>query len=417
MARMASKDGGSFDAAPPPLGGLGNFKGVMLCNRPADDSSSGYNNEGPTAFKSMISTSHREKLGLTPCRNFEPTVKTRGPSAALRRHVRWLRELEGQMKSEREQVEEEDRQDEARERKKKEVNHGHREGVREMYRERQDVMEAEEAGKLAVRRAQRATEKAEKEARKAAATGKDSSQDLAPSKKTEKPSKPLWAMTEQEKDDFEEDEADELINFAENLDFDKFVGDLEFRQRLEAMKDRTNKLKKEQDAFKDSLVAEFNAMAEEEERSTSAGGSPRSKLEEGIDGQSLFGDLRSEYSACSGRSRGQGKARGEGEWDSSTQCDEDGRKIDHDVKQAAEAMMEMNPQLKAIHSKGSVQRIIERARERVAQEPPAANLMELMRREGPAPIPVITASADTQNKLHRPTDASMLPYLYRSPAV
>merc|ERR1719235_2152567 len=79
-------------------------------------------------------------------------------------------------------------------------------------------------------------------------------------------------MTQQEKDDFEEGEADELINFAENLDYDKFMNDLEFRKGLASLQDRAGKLKKESDAFKDALIADFNALQEDdEERSTSAG--------------------------------------------------------------------------------------------------------------------------------------------------
>merc|ERR1711972_941606 len=70
----------------------------------------------------------------------------------------------------------------------------------------------------------------------------------APRKKVEKP---LWAMTENEKDSFEDDVGNDLINFAEGLDYDKFIGDLEFREGLAALRDRAGKLQKEQDAFKD----------------------------------------------------------------------------------------------------------------------------------------------------------------------
>merc|ERR1711937_471736 len=82
--------------------------------------------------------------------------------------------------------------------------------------------------------------------------------------------KPLWAMTEQEKESFQEKEADDLLSFADNLDFDQYIGDLEFRQNLEVLKDRAGKLSKEQDAFKDAIVNEFN-----EEEETTAAGYPR----------------------------------------------------------------------------------------------------------------------------------------------
>merc|ERR1712217_871475 len=95
-----------------------------------------------------------------------------------------------------------------------------------------------------------------------------------PSAPKQQASKPLWAMTEEEKDLFQDNEADDLINFAENLDYDKYVGDLEFRQGMEAMRDRMGKLQNESDAFKAALVKEFNAKLEGEDESTNAG-SPR----------------------------------------------------------------------------------------------------------------------------------------------
>merc|ERR550514_2321410 len=52
------------------------------------------------------------------------------------------------------------------------------------------------------------------------------------SKKKQGDKKPLWAMTVEEKDATEEAEADDLIDFVEHLDFDSYIGDLEFRQRL-----------------------------------------------------------------------------------------------------------------------------------------------------------------------------------------
>jgi hypothetical protein len=352
-----------------------------------------------------------EQLGLTPCKTFEHQVKKRGPSAALRRHVRWLKELQAQMQEERNEVDAEETANQDREKRMKDVFADHREGVREMYRMRQEEMDAEEAARDAEKRAKREAEKAAKAAKKAAKEGAVAAVTVP------KKAKPLWAMTEMEKEHFEEDEADDLINFAENLDYEKMMGDMEFREQMGALKDRSNKLQKEQDAFKDALVADFNAMADEE-RSTSAGGSPRSgyaRLEDGIDGQGLLGDLQSEYSVCSSRRYREKEAKAL-DWDSSTQCDEHGQ-VDPEVRNAVEAVLESNTAMRGIHSKGSVQKIIEKAKERIASEPAAKDIYELMRREGAAPVPVITASADTQNKLYKPVDPSMLPYLYRSPAV
>eukprot|EP00931_Biecheleriopsis_adriatica_P003996 TRINITY_DN105737_c0_g1_i1.p1 TRINITY_DN105737_c0_g1~~TRINITY_DN105737_c0_g1_i1.p1 ORF type:complete len:444 (+),score=114.25 TRINITY_DN105737_c0_g1_i1:69-1334(+) len=420
-------EGGSFDAAPPPTG-LGNFKGVMLCNRPSEDTSKAGGAAGDEPFRSMIAATYSDKPGLTPCRNFEPTVKTRGPSAALRRHVRWLRELQDQMREERDQVDAEEQEAEERRVKMQATFDKHREAVRAMM-EADDQRQREEAA------IKKAAKQALREAEKAAKTGGTPPGATAPAteivnaaaaepkkQKKQKASKPLWAMTEQEREHFEEEEADDLINFAENLDFDKYVGDLEFREALDALRDRTGKLKKEQDAFKDDLLANFNACMEgagddeDYEASTAAGSS---KWEDGVDGQSLLGDLRSEYSvASSKRSRREERAAKEGiqEWDGSTVTGDDGPKVDRDVKDMAEVVLESNPRMRGIHSEKSVQNIITKARERISENP-VDDLVDYMRRDGPCPVPVITASSDTQNRLHKPVDPSMLPYLYRSPAI
>eukprot|EP00927_Polykrikos_kofoidii_P029535 TRINITY_DN25539_c0_g1_i1.p1 TRINITY_DN25539_c0_g1~~TRINITY_DN25539_c0_g1_i1.p1 ORF type:complete len:438 (-),score=99.36 TRINITY_DN25539_c0_g1_i1:280-1482(-) len=397
-----AKDGVAFHAAPPPVGGLGNFKGVMLCNRPSDDPSQGRGEGANQPFRSMIASTHGEQLGLTPCRNYEPSVKTRGPSAALRRHVKWLKELQGQMQEERDQVEAEEQDTAARERRMKEVFHKHREGVRQMMEERN----AAEAAEL----------QAQREARKAQREGS-----MYNTSKKKGPQKPQWAMTDKERDDVEEGEADELINFAESLDYDKFIHDVEFRDGVAAMKDRAGKLKKEQEAFKDALIRDYSAQLEDEEGSTSAGGSPRSSkhLEDGLEGHSVLGDLRSEYSVGSRRSRGADRYDAEGRvnWDSSTNAGDDRPQVDNDMKDAADAILESNTMMRQIHSKDSVLKMLEKQRERAKQDAMAGDLTEMMRREGPAPVPVITTSSDTQNRLHKPTDPSLLPYLYRSPAI
>merc|ERR1712048_1212929 len=99
----------------------------------------------------------------------------------------------------------------------------------------------------------------------------------------------------------------------------------------EAIRDRTGKLQKEQEAFRDALVRDFNAKAEEdEEESTEAGSLRDLKLDDALDGISYFGEEKSEYSAgsssssssssCGKRSRGEERYNADGrqDWDSST---------------------------------------------------------------------------------------------------
>ncbi|CAK0856222.1 unnamed protein product [Prorocentrum cordatum] len=381
-------DGGGAAEAAPPVSGLGNFKGVMLCNRPSDSANkpAASGADGTMPFKTTCSHTEREQLGLAPCRNFEPAVKKRGPSAALRRHVEWLKELQSEMREEREQFEIEDKDKEVRKQKMKAGIEKHRSAVKEMLAARSKLMDEE----------QRAVDKLKREQRES----------------TKKPAvKPLWAMTETEKDEFEEEAADDLINFAEGLDFEKFVGDLEFRQGLEALKDRTGKLKKEQEAFKESLVRDFN-VAHEEEQSTEPG-SPRN-LEDGIDGSSIAGS--DAVSATSSRRRARAAARanldGKAEWDNSTNAG-DGPVVDERVRDEATMVLESNSQMRAVHSQASVQKMIQKVR---AQQP--LSLREQMEQDdGQVAAPMVVASEDTLARQQKQVNPSQLPYLYRSPAV
>jgi hypothetical protein len=279
--------------------------------------------------------------------------------------------------------------------------------------QREDA-QIERAAKLAMRGAETAPPGSTAPAH---AIAHDSHAPAVPAKKggSSKAAKPLWAMTEKEREDFEEEEGDDLINFAEGLDYDKFVGDMEFRSALHALKDRTGKLKKEQDAFKDDLLANFNTGEDDDEyeESTVAGSS---KLEDGLDGQSLLG---SEYSVSSSRKARERRERHEqrdGDWDNSTNAGDDKfAKVDSDVQEIAEIVMEHAPHMNKIHSKQSVTRLIEKARGKAGSMPD--DLVDLMRQEGGCVVPVITTSSDTQNRMNKPFDPSQLPYLYRSPAV
>jgi len=384
-------DGARFDAGPPPLGGLGNFKGVMLCNRPSDEPSRAFagGGAGEAPFRSMVSASHGEQIGLTPCKNFEPSVKTRGPSAALRRHVKWLRDLQDQMRMEREQAEAENGADAERRQRLKAAFDKQREGARQMMRERDNCASTAYAGAPA-----REESAALRSARRAA-------------------TKPLWAMTETEKDDHEEEEADELLNFADNLDYDKIVGDLEHRQGLEAVRDRTGRLQKEQDAFKTALVKDFAQEDEDEARSTFEDSPEQLRPEHGVDGIGLLGDAQSEPGGGSNR-KFRRDDDGFAGWDASTSCGDERGEAGREARTAVDMVLEAAPQLKAIHSRESMQRIIEKTREKCRDAP---RLVEAMHREGAVAVPVIVASEDTQHRLHKPVEPSLLPYLYRSPAI
>jgi hypothetical protein len=67
------------------------------------------------------------------------------------------------------------------------------------------------------------------------------------SKKSQKSkkSRPAWALTEKQQEEAKEEEIDELLEFAYDLDYDKYMEDFEIRQVFSIIKDRVNEIKKD----------------------------------------------------------------------------------------------------------------------------------------------------------------------------
>lgn len=83
------------------------------------------------------------------------------------------------------------------------------------------------------------------------------------SKKSKKSQKPAWATTEKQQEEDKEKEIDELLEFAYELDYDKFMEDQEIRLAFEVIKDRVEEIKKDHD-WKEQLAAEWNEETEKE---------------------------------------------------------------------------------------------------------------------------------------------------------
>jgi len=284
----------------------------------------------------MIHPQEREQIGLQPCKQVEPraaAVKTRGPSAALRRHTQWIKELQVQVADETNRVaDDEDQQERKKQR------------MQALFKQQRDAI---------------------KDLKKAGLNNLDVVKQLEShlkltggvkgAKSRKGGNKPLWAMTEEEQAGAEDEEAALLIDFAENLDFDKYVDDAEFKSCLQAVNNRAKRLQKEQDKFKDDLIRDFNEQnGDEADEYVSAysGGSPRgSQLEAGSQMGSQMGDLP-------GRT-----GPGRPDWDGSSALGDGPGRSDRDARSEVDRVMEAMPQLKGIHSKESVQRIMEKARQ------------------------------------------------------
>jgi len=75
--------------------------------------------------------------------------------------------------------------------------------------------------------------------------------------KTSKKAKPAWATTEKQLEDEKEAEIDDLLEFAYELDYDKYMDDFEVRQVFSIIKDRVKEIKEDRD-WKNKVVEEWN---------------------------------------------------------------------------------------------------------------------------------------------------------------
>ena len=74
--------------------------------------------------------------------------------------------------------------------------------------------------------------------------------------------KPAWATTEKQQEEQKEAEIDDLLEFAYELDYEKYMEDFEVRQALEVIKQRVAEMKKEKD-WQEDLAKEWNEANKE----------------------------------------------------------------------------------------------------------------------------------------------------------
>ena len=226
------------------------------------------------------------------------------------------------------------------------------------------------------------------------------------STKSKKSKRPAWAMTPKMEEDEKEAEIDELIEFAYDLDYEKYMEDYEVRQALAIIKDRVNEIKQDED-WKMKIADEWNQVAEQE--GNDARSTAPSKKSQAPDQRSVY----SYKSGASNASRMSYKKRVEdekksqaskAEWQSVTSSK--GRTAEDRVaaKIASEVLRD-NAKLRGVHSGASIQKILQRE----------AKKQLLMETGGTYEGPVISKVVD-RGQIDK-TDASHLPYLNKNPAV
>jgi len=101
------------------------------------------------------------------------------------------------------------------------------------------------------------------------------------SRKGKRAQKPAWAQTEKQAVENKEAEIDELLEFAYELDYEKYMDDYEVRQAIAIIKDRVTEVTKAQD-WKENMAHEWNAANDGEQ----AAEVPRHRIANDLDTKS-----------------------------------------------------------------------------------------------------------------------------------
>ena len=260
---------------------IGNYKGVMLCNRPfagvrvqatvATNASKASN-----SFKAGIPDG-RGTLGLNPTKRLLPHAKPVKKVTAMDKHKKWLKQFQDKRKALEESMIEDSLEKERRrlkfqkreEMKRKEVV-GQRggEGGAESKLKDEEEEEIDESKYQPKNESKYEEEEEEEEEPPSKISSESKIKDYTDDEddiddddiydadsiiitqsqmeKIQKRNKPAWAYTEEgkekEEDDMEEEELQDLLDFTNNLDFEEFIEDLEVKHALEKLKKRVEEL-------------------------------------------------------------------------------------------------------------------------------------------------------------------------------
>jgi hypothetical protein len=251
-------------------------------------------------------------------------------------------------------------------------------------------------------------------------------------KSSKQSSKPGWARTEAEDEDFMDAEADSLLSFAAGLDYDKYMDDLEVREAIAFVKERVKNLEE----------SKQSEQAEEEERQRLIQAGELEEVMVPDDSKPLDENGQPQMKKIVRRTKraprqAQTFAAQEGgeEWNASTVADGAQSERDRAAQQDAltKTVLDSNRAMRNVHSSASVRAIVEKEKSSASVGGAGAGTgATTLRRsqlasvsEGPNPIshpvqlrpPVITTIHEKEANTQKGPNPSTLPFLYRHPGI
>lgn len=215
-------------------------------------------------------------------------------------------------------------------------------------------------------------------------------------------------MTEKDLEDEKEKEVDNLLEFAYELDYEKFMDDFEVRQAIALIKDRVTEIKKDED-WKNTIAKEWNEASAEEAQGNGYRQVPQHKTHRDDDNKSVisYKSAKTGMSKQSFRSQVLESIKEEGgnkDWDPSVKSETQKRNAEDRVAtRLANEVLRDNAKLRGVHSGASLKKLLEKEARR--------QLNEGNDYKGP----VVSVVKD-HLKQDQP-NASNLPYLHKNPAI
>lgn len=384
-----------------PRASIGNYKGVMLCNRPNEFGQvQKPERQGKAPFISRVDP--KEQIGLNPTKKIiNVPEKKKDSNSILTRHKRYLKMLQEKKLIEKLENENEENQKKETMKKFKEQTAQQRKKIKNLKTDKQDNATTANKKKNPEEE-KKAVAKLTKE--NLARNEEQYSQKSKASKKADK-KKPAWAKTEQQLKQEEDEEIDDLIEFAYDLDYEKYMEDLEVRQALALIKERVEEIKKDEE-WRTKIAQEWN----EAEANPNEGSNRKRKQDDDAKSVASIRTSVTGRSKMSKRSELMDEIKREErhkeDWDTSTQGDR--RKPTLEEKLAsklADQILENNPNLKGIHSKVSMRKMLEKEAARQLLENDGGGY------QGPK------VSTVKDHEMRRDIQASNLPYLHKNPAI
>ncbi len=220
-----------------------------------------------------------------------------------------------------------------------------------------------------------------------------------PSKKSK--AKPAWAMTEHDLEEQKEKEIDDLLEFAYELDYEKYMDDFEVRQALAIIKDRVKEIKQDSD-WKTNMAKEWNEASGPSGDNVAV---PKRAVDDDARSAITYNSSKTAASKKSLRSQvleaiqeeGANKAQ---EWDRSTKGEQKTTE-DRIAQRLANEVLRDNAKLRGIHSASSIKKLLEKeAKKQLLQE-------------YKGPIVSVIKEREAKDEI----DPSYLPYLHKNPAI